>query len=233
MNISADRQGISVIIPVYNESQNIDTLLDSLMPMKEHCEIIFVDGGSSDDTAKRIESRGGLVVCSPQKGRANQMNYGASLVKGEILWFLHADSIPPRAALSRIRDVLNSGYSIGCFPIRFDSKCPLMFFNALLSNLRVHIRNIAFGDQGIFLRRTLFEALNGYAAIPLMEDYQLSLDVTKAGLRIGMAKGSITTSERRYVTYGRLRTIRRMQTLQRRFRRGDDIEEIARAYNAK
>ena len=233
MNTLEDRERISVIIPVYNESRNIDTLLGSLMPMKGQCEIIFADGGSSDDTVKRIEDNGGVVVRCPKKGRANQMNHGASLAKGEILWFLHADSIPPAAALSQIRKILNSGHKIGCFPVRFDSKCPLMFLNALLSNLRVRLRNIAFGDQGIFLYRTLFEELNGYAAIPLMEDYRLSMDVTKAGLRIGMARGKMTTSQRRYLEYGRLRTIWRMQVLQRRFRRGDDIEEIARAYSAK
>ena len=227
-----DSGRISIIVPVYNEGRKMDKLLDFLMPLRGQCEIFFVDGGSSDDTVKQIADRGGTVAVSPQKGRAYQMNHGASLSSGEILWFLHADSFPPAAALCQIREVFAAGYKIGCFPIRFDSQHPLMVLTALLSNLRVRMRNIAFGDQGIFLHKALFEALGGYAAIPLMEDYQLSLDVTKATLRIGMARGKIITSQRRYLAQGRLKTIGRMWSLQRRFRQGDSIEEIARAYNS-
>ena len=224
---------ISIIIPVYNESENIGAFLEYLPALRDQCEIIFVDGGSSDDTVRQIEGSGGTVLISPDKGRANQMNYGASHANGDILWFLHADSAPPKNALSLIRDVINKGYKAGCFPIRFDSRHPLMFIIAFLSNfLRVRIRNIAFGDQGIFILRSLFQELGGYAVIPLMEDYQLSLDVKKANLKFGMAKGKIVTSGRRYKMYGIVKTTRRMQILQRKFRRGDDIEEIARMYDS-
>jgi len=224
-------QSISVIVPVYNESAGVGGLLRFLSPLREQCEIIFVDGGSSDDTAKTIGDRGFTVVSSPQKGRAYQMNHGASLSGGDILWFLHADSLPPDGALTHIRDVLGSGYEIGCFPMRFDSIHPLLLIISFLSNnLRTRKRNIAFGDQGIFLQRWLFEEVGGYAAIPLFEDYQLSLDITKNGLKFGMAKKKITTSARRYREHGRTRTMLRMWWLQIRFTRGDDIEEIARAY---
>ncbi|MDR0491381.1 MAG: TIGR04283 family arsenosugar biosynthesis glycosyltransferase [Oscillospiraceae bacterium] len=222
---------ISIIIPVYNESASINIFLERLAPLKNHCEIFFVDGGSGDDTVQRIKEYGGVVVSSAEKGRARQMNYGASFANGEILWFLHADSLPPATALDMIRRVLDRGYKIGCFPLRFDSSHPLMFLNAFMSNLRVRIRNIAFGDQGIFIRKDLFEDIGGYAAIPLMEDYRLSMDVTNMGLHIGMAAGKIVTSERRYLKNGRLKTIRRMWALQRSFRCGADIEEIAQAYD--
>lgn len=234
MPTSKDRARISVIIPTYNESSGIGAMLGFLSPLIGRCEIIFVDGGSSDDTIKRIESfriwDRPPVFISPKKGRANQMNYGASLAAGEILWFLHADSIPPVAALPQILKVMDSGYKIGCFPMRFNSRHPLMLLTAMLSNMRVRIRKIAFGDQGIFIRKDFFDELGGYAAIPLMEDYRLSIAVKKAGIPIGMASGYIRTSERRYVNNGRLKTIWRMWMLQLRFRRGDDIEEIARAY---
>ena len=226
-----DKDIISVIIPVYNESKGLDALFALLAPFKNRCEIIFVDGGSSDGTARLVEEKGGMVLHSP-KGRANQMNCGAAAASGEILWFLHADSAPPPDALSQIREVLGRGYSIGCFPLRFSSKHPYMIIHAWMSNnIRVRLLNIAFGDQGIFLRRALFEELGGYAPIPLMEDYKLSLDARKAGHSIGMARGAITTSDRRYQANGRLRTMWRMQVLQRRFRRGDSIEEIAKAYD--
>jgi len=204
-------------------------LFARLLPLKSRCKIIFVDGGSSDGTPTLIEERGGIVIHS-RKGRANQMNCGAKAANGEVLWFLHADSIPPANAVLLIMDVLNSGHEIGCFRLRFAGKHPLMFANALLSNLRVCLRGIAFGDQGIFLKKTLFEKLGGYAEIPLMEDYRLSLDARNAGYSIGMAKGSIVTSARRYVENGILKTALRMQVLQHRFRRGDDTEEIAKDY---
>jgi len=224
------KQSISVIIPVYNESERIGVLLEYFAPIRKQCEITFVDGGSSDDTVKQIEDKGFKAVCSPKKGRANQMNYGASLAKGEVLWFLHADSIPPAGALSQVHVVLGKGFCAGCFHIRFDSRHPLMLLNAFLSNLRVLIRKIAFGDQGIFIKRELFEKLGGYADIPLMEDYRLSMDIKKEKIPVGIAKGAITTSERRYLANGRLKTMLHMQKLQRKFRRGDDIEEISKAY---
>ena len=228
-----DRPVISVIIPVYNESKGLEALFALLAPFKNRCEIIFVDGGSSDGTAELIEEQGGLVLRS-QKGRANQMNFGAAAARGEVLWFLHADSAPPSDALSQILDVLGRGYRIGCFRIRFCSRHPFMAIHAWMSNnLRLRILNIAFGDQGIFMERALFDELGGYAPIPLMEDYKLSMDAGKAGYSIGIARGAITTSDRRYQAGGRLRTMWRMQVLQRRFRRGDSVEEIAKAYNQR
>ena len=224
------KPGVSVIIPVYNESKGIGALFEALKPLESRCEIIFVDGGSSDGTAKHLEEKGGVVIHSP-KGRANQMNRGAFEASGDILWFLHADSIPPSNAISQIYDVLGKGYRIGCFPLRFSSNHPFMFIHALMSNQRVRVLNIAFGDQGIFLQKSLFKELGGFAPIPLMEDYKLSMDARKAGHKIGMAAGTIVTSARRYQANGRLKTMWQMQVLQHRFRRGDDIEEIAHAYN--
>ena len=222
---------ISIIVPVENESEAIGALLELLKPMKERCEIIFVDGGSNDDTVSQIESMGYKAVQAPVKGRANQMNHGASISGGDVLWFLHADSSPPEDALIQIGNVINKGCKAGCFRIKFDSKHPLMLYNSIASNMRVRIRKIAFGDQGIFIRRQLFEELGGYAPIPLMEDYQLSEDIKKAGLAFRLAKGKIKTSARRYRKYGMLKTMLMMQALQRRYRRGHDPEEIAKAYD--
>ena len=226
------QKSISIIIPVYNESPGISVFAELIKPLEKQCEIIFIDGGSSDDTMARLKQSGAEVLSSPKKGRANQMNLGASVSSGEILWFLHADSIPPPEAPAQIREVIERGYKIGCFRLRFDTKSPIMHLTALLSNqLRVKIRNIAFGDQGLFIHRDLFESIGGYAAIPLMEDYQLSLDITKAGYRLGLAKGKIITSQRRYLKGGRLKTILTMWSLQHKFRRGEDITAIAKEYN--
>ena len=223
---------ISVIVPIYNESSNIDKLRSLNAFLGCDCEMLFVDGGSSDDTVALLENEGIMVIKAPEKGRANQMNYGASIASGDILWFVHSDSIIPADPVSMIRRVLAKGSKIGCFRLRFDSKSLLMHLTAWLSNLRVKTRGIAFGDQGIFIKKDLFTEIGGYAPIPLMEDYRLSLDVKQAGYKIGIARGKIITSERRYLKGGRWKTIRMMWSLQKQFRRGNDIEEIARRYEA-
>ena len=240
LNSSSNKPGISIIIPIYNESDNIGDLLGFLLSIKGDCEIIFVDCGSSDDTVKKISDWIGedtsspcFLLLAPKKGRANQMNYGASLAQCGILWFLHADSIPPEDALNQIRKIINNGHSFGCFRIRFDSKHPLMLYNTLMSNFRAKVRKIAFGDQGIFISKEIFEEIGGYSSIPLMEDYELSAKMKCAGYSLKVAKGSIKTSQGRYLANGRLRTMLRMQILQHRFRRGDDIEKIAADYEIR
>ena len=230
----SQKKRISIIIPVYNESSSISVLVYQLTDLKDSCEIIFVDGGSGDDTVSQIEDLGFRAVVSPQKGRANQMNHGTKLSSGEILWFLHADSVFPQDALQQITEAIEAGHQIGCFRLKFDCKSPLMRFTAFCSNnIRTAIRNIAFGDQGIYIERGLFEKLGGYANLLLMEDFQLSLDVKKAGIRIKLLKGKITTSARRYKQGGRLKTIFLMWHLQRRFRKGDSVEKIEKIYNRK
>lgn len=228
MNIKPDKK-ISIIIPVYNEESTIKKLIDNLDQFKEYCEIIFVDGGSIDETNKIIEKNYSLVY-SPKKGRSNQMNYGAALSKGDILLFLHADSLLPRDGLIQIHRIINKGYKVGCFKISFDSRSLLMKICGFMSNLRVRIRNIAFGDQGIFISRSYFYELGGFAEIPLMEDYQLSMDINSNGEKIALGKTKIKTSERRFVEMGRLNTMIRMQKLQYMYRKGESIELIASLY---
>ena len=228
MNIELDKK-ISIIVPVYNEASTIDELIESLEQFKDYCEIIFVDGGSTDGTNRIIEEKHRLVY-SPKKGRSFQMNYGASLSKGDILLFLHADSFLPSDALNQIQKIIFQGYKVGCFKIKFDSRNILMKICGFMSNLRVRLRNIAFGDQGIFISRSYFYELGGFAEIPLMEDYQLSMDIKADGEKIALAGTKIKTSERRFVKNGRLRTMARMQRLQYMYRKGEDIEVIAKLY---
>lgn len=228
MSINLDSK-ISIIIPIYNEASSISSLMDGLEQFKEDCEIIFIDGGSSDGSPQIIQERY-RVVSSPKKGRANQMNYGASLSKGDILFFLHADSILPKDVLIQIHNIISEGYKVGCFKLKFKSVHPLMKICGFMSNLRVLLRNIAFGDQGIFIRRDYFYELGGFKEIPLMEDYQLSMTIKAKGEKIALAKSKIETSERRFTKNGRLKTMARMQRLQHMYRKGMDIEVIANLY---
>lgn len=224
-----NKKEISIIIPIYNESQTLEALLENLEQFKDQAQIIFVDGGSQDDTCKKLEEDHYLIRAE-KKGRANQMNEGARLSQGDILLFLHADSRLEAGALDEVRTIIDRGYQVGCFSIKFDSKSPLMWICGHMSSLRVRLRNIAFGDQGIFIRRDFFDQLGGFEAIPLMEDYQLSMDIKKKGQKIVLAKTRIWTSERRFKENGRLKTMAKMQRLQHLYRRGMDAESLAKEY---
>lgn len=228
MNINQDKK-ISIIIPIYNEASTINELMINLAQFKDQCEIIFVDGGTSDGSDKIIQEEYRLVL-SPKGGRANQMNYGASLSKGDILLFLHADSLLPEDALSQIQKITSKGSKVGCFRIKFQSQSILMKICGFMSDLRVLLRNIAFGDQGMFIRKGYFNELGGFKELPLMEDYQLSMDIKADGEKIALVKSKIETSERRFVENGRLETMARMQRLQYMYRKGVNIEVIANLY---
>lgn len=218
---------ISVIIPVYNEISTIDALIGQLEAICEPWEVIFADGGSTDGTEDRIPEKYSLIHCD--KGRANQMNAGAEASRGEILFFLHCDSIIPKDAAFQIERIMKK-YRAGCFGIKFTSSSFLMKCCQFLSNFRVRFYNVAFGDQGIFIERELFFKLGGFPLIPIMEDYQLSLTLRKNRIRIGMTDERIITSDRRYREGGKIKTMWKMYKLRRYYRKGTDIEVIAEMY---
>ena len=163
---------ISIIIPIYNEEKTIEKLLATLEPVKGRCEILFVDGGSTDKTLELLGNR--YPVLHSEKGRAKQMNAGAKASKGEILFFLHCDSELPKTALEEIELVMKN-HRAGCFGIAFHSWNFFMFTCRVSSNHRVFDRKIMFGDQGIFLERKLFFEAGMFPELPIMEDYQFSL----------------------------------------------------------
>ena len=218
---------LSLIVPVLNEAQKIDGFLAQLQGLSGDWEVIFADGGSTDGTAERIAAHYPVVHCP--KGRARQMNEGARHAGGQVLLFLHCDSVLPRDLCAQVEEVIRRGYRFGCFRIRFDSSHPWMRCCSFCSNLRVRLRKIAFGDQGIFLTRELFDQIGGFADLPIMEDYKLSMDL-KGKVPLGQTRGYLTTSARRFQQGGMLRTMWKMQVLQHRFRKGCPAQEIARLY---
>lgn len=220
---------LSIVVPIYNEERVIDRLLDQLRPLRETCEVILVDGGSTDGTLARIDDA--FTVIRAPKGRGGQLNAGARAATGAVLLFLHADSVLPLDPVGEIERVMRT-HRVGCFGVRFEPSSPLMRICAALSNFRCYVRRIMFGDQGIFIERALFLEVGGFPDLPLMEDYRFSLDLRRRGLRPGATRGRITTSARRFgtTTRSRLRTMMQMAHLRRLYRRGATIEEIARRY---
>ena len=218
---------ISLIVPVYNESTTIDPMLSQLDMLPGEWDILFADGGSRDDTLAKIGSR--YRVLNSSRGRANQMNYGAANASSEILWFVHCDSVLPKDAHAQISQAIAQGRQWGCFHIGFDYDGPFMGCNTYLSNCRAR-RGIAFGDQGIWVRKVVFDAMGGFPDLPIMEDYEFSLRMKAANIPICQLPGRIITSGRRYEKRFPLLTMWQMYHLRCLYRKGVDIQEIARRY---
>ena len=227
-----DKLKISIIIPVYNEEKTIVNLQSKLHSLYEKCEIIFVDGGSTDATLSLIDKK--YKLFSSEKGRANQMNKGALESSGDVLLFLHSDSTLPKNALRQIKKVMKD-YEAGCFGISFNTRSILMKICALMSNYRVGIGHIMFGDQGIFIDRTVFFNIGMFPSLPIMEDYQLSLTLKSKKIKTAMTKSHITTSDRRFTgnSIDKLKLMLKMYRLRSMYRKGVDIEKIASLYKDK
>lgn len=220
---------ISIIVPIYNEEKTIRLLLNQLRTIKDRCEIILVDGGSTDRTLEYIDSD--FRVLHSEKGRAKQMNVGAKESTGDILFFLHCDSELPKKPLEQIRYVMKD-YRVGCFGIAFHSKNFFLFTCRVISNHRIKDRNVVFGDQGIFLERKLFFDMGMFPELPIMEDYQFSLKLKERGERIGITPKRIYTSDRRFPkgTIPKLREMWKMNRLRKKYRDGMEIQLLADMY---
>ncbi len=193
---------ISVIPPALNEAKHIGRSLDSIGMQEGEFEIIVVDGCSTDGTAD-VARRYARVITSEQRGRAIQMNAGARHACGEVLVFLHADSCFPRHALSTLRSALVNPRIIGgTFTLRFDSQRFLLRVIAFFTRFR--FRFFHYGDQGIFVRRTIFEELGGFKQMPMMEDIDFLQRLHRRG-RVILIKQPVTTSARRFLCHGIIR----------------------------
>ena len=216
---------ISIITPIYNESAKIETFLQELEKLTGDFEVLFADGGSTDDTVSKIPGVYRVIPCG--KGRAVQMNTAAKEASGDYLWFVHCDS---RIPAEGIRQIEHSGADFGCFHIGFDYDGPFMGCNTFMSNRRAIMDHIAFGDQGIWIKRDLFLAQGGFPELPIMEDYEFSRQMKRQKIRLKVLPGRIITSGRRYQTNHPLKTMWSMIWLRHLYRRGMDIQEIARRY---
>lgn len=191
---------ISVIIPTLDEAQYIERTLLSVQLQDEPMEIIVVDGGSTDGTPEyaALHAR----VLKAQRGRAAQMNAGARLATGDVLFFLHADThLPPDALRATRRALSDDRVEAGTFRLAFDRRTPLLKVYALATHLP-WIR-LAFGDRGLFVRHDVFEAVGGYPGWPLFEDLELARRLhARGGFRF--LHQQVITSARRFMHRGTL-----------------------------
>ncbi len=228
----AGLQDVSVVIPALNEAQTIDLTLAALAPLRRSGgEVIVADGGSSDNTREIAATLCDRVIEAPQ-GRARQMNAGAAVARGDLLWFLHADSPPSPAVLQEIARAGKDGTLWGRFDIRLSGKGLLLRLTEWLMNRRSHLTGICTGDQGIFVRRTQFESSGGYADIALMEDIELSRRLRQHAWPRRL-RGPLPTSSRRWEDHGVIRTILTMWRLRLAYYLGADPDKLARIYRGK
>jgi len=220
---------LSVVIPVRNEAQALPGLLDDLADLRATgAELILVDGGSSDGTCELALGRvDQLLRTAP--GRALQMNAGAAVARGEYLWFVHADTRVSVESLESLQGALKERPLWGRFDVRLSGPgLALQVIGAMIS-LRSRLSGVASGDQGIFVARQHFEAMGGYAQMPLMEDLQLCRRL-KALARPRCLRPPLSTSSRRWEQHGIWRTVVLMWCLRLAYYCGASPEKLARQY---
>ncbi len=198
---------ISIIVPVLNEEKGIGSLLSYLHQNAQtpnDIELIVVDGGSSDATIANVNAYmgtiPGLALHTSGKGRARQMNAGARHAKGDILYFLHADSYPPRHYDHHIRAQINSGNSAGCFRMKFDSGHWWLRLAGWLTRFRW--RACRGGDQSLFISKRLFEEIGGYNESYIIYEDNILINELYSREQFVVIPQWLTSSARKYRNNG-------------------------------
>jgi rSAM/selenodomain-associated transferase 2 len=223
---------ITVIIPVLNEAEGINGLISHLRDLEggKDVGIIVVDGDPAGCTIMAIRDAG-VVTAIGERGRAVQMNRGAALAEGDILLFLHADTLLPRNAFTRIQQAFQEAeYVAGCFDLGIRSAQKIFRITERYVSLRTRITRIPFGDQAIFIRRGYFERIGGYREFPIMEDVELMRRIRGQDNKICIIPEKALTSARRWEREGVLVATFRNWMLQTLYCCGVSPKHLARFY---
>jgi len=195
---------ISVIIPTLNEEASLSVALRQLAERSD-VELIVIDGNSIDRTVKIAQQFTPFVFVT-RPGRARQMNLGARHATGDILLFLHADTVLQPGALDELqRRIISDGAVGGAFDLNIDSPRRLCKVAAKVASRRSRVLRLPYGDQGIFVWRQVFDALGGFPEIPIMEDIAFARRLRRAG-RLTFLRSGLIASGRRWNTNGVVKT---------------------------
>lgn len=219
---------LAVIIPTLNEAAHLGETLERVARGQSQ-EIIVADGGSTDGTCAVARQMGARVLEAP-RGRARQMNAAAAVASSELLLFLHADTWPPEGYAGVIRDHLNHSTVVaGAFRFALREPVPGRRLLEGLVLARCRCFGTPFGDQGLFVRRDLFQAVGGFADWPLLEDVEILRRMRRHG-RVGLAAAPARTSSRRWQERGVLRTFFTNQIVMLAYYTGVSPDRLARFY---
>lgn len=226
---------IAAVIPTLDEEIALRTTLPRLLQLLEGPgqgaidQIVLVDGGSKDHTLRIAEAAGVRVVHAP-RGRGPQLNAGAAASEAEILWFLHADSVPPAQGAAKIRQALAGGAVGGAFVLRFDGQARLYRLGEWVVARRSRRHGMALGDQGQFVRRDAFDAIGGFPDWPILEDLEFIRRLRRHG-RLAILEPPMLTSARRYRQGGLVRTTARNWLIFALYHLGVPVASLARLYH--
>jgi rSAM/selenodomain-associated transferase 2 len=196
---------LSIIVPVLNEAALIAGFLQKLRAVGPALEIIVVDGGSSDETRAIAQPLADYLITAP-RGRASQMNAGARMARGGVLWFVHVDSEVPTDSIARIQTAMADLRVVGgCFRLRFPRRELIYRVSDSLGNVGVSVFGFALGDHGIFCRRSAFHDVGGYPEVPILEDAEIYRRLRRQG-RMLQLRGEIISNPRAYESHGVYRT---------------------------
>jgi rSAM/selenodomain-associated transferase 2 len=217
---------ISIVVPTLDEAATVAATLGRLRE-PEVLEVIVVDGASADDTRSIAARLADRVIVAP-RGRAAQMNAGARAARGDILFFLHADTLVPRGFAAAIVEACARAVG-GRFDVELDA--PGLAFRVIerAINLRSRWSGLFTGDQGLFIRRTVFEALGGFPDEPLLEDLALSRSLKRRG-EVAALRERLRTSARRWQRDGVARTVARMWWIRALYALGVPPRRLAELY---
>lgn len=219
---------LSIIIPTYNEVAIIGKLVGYLRKHSPAAEIIVTDGGSSDNTLALAIQQGATALQSPQKGRAAQMNYGASMATGDVFYFVHADTLPPISFTKDIEVAIEQGYSLGRYQTRFDSNKFVLRLNAFFT--RFNLFECYGGDQSLFMQRQLFEKIGGFdASLRIMEDYEIVTRANAVG-KYKIMDGKVLVSARKYDTNSWWQVQKANYTIVKMYKQGASQNEMVERY---
>jgi rSAM/selenodomain-associated transferase 2 len=220
---------VSVIIPTLNEAA---TIVQALRQLKtQHCDEIIVADAMSPDGTAGLARRESVVVVDSSRGRGVQQNRGAAASSGDVLVFLHADCRLENGAIAVLRQYLARHPRVpgGCFRMRIEDSHPLYRAIDTAAHLRAGLLGLPYGDQGIFIRRSVFESLGGFPETPLMEDVLISLKLRHEG-RLAVLPARILVSPRRWRQCGIIRQTLKNWALTAAAALGVSTDYLARFY---
>lgn len=229
--INKRTSSLSIIIPTLNEAETIPSLVEYVQRASE-AEIIVVDGGSTDDTVQLAKESGAKIITS-SPGRAGQMNKGAKAAQGDILLFLHADTLLPHGFDTHIRLTLQNPHTVaGAFSLHINGPSPGLRIVELITNFRSRYLQMPYGDQGIFVRAGFFRFMGGFPDLPIMEDFAFMRHIRSYG-RIVTLKVPVCTSARRWDSLGIIQTTIINQAIILGYLAGISPQRLSRWYHKK
>jgi len=222
---------ISVVVPIHSEGPEITSVLDRFCLGPAEAELLIADTGARPETLAALRKIGARVL--PQSGtRGAALARAARDARGEILFFLHADSRPPEDALALISRTVAEGANAGAFSLAYERAGPAMRWIAWWANRRSRLAKLPFGDQGIFCRRDVYERIGGFRDLPICDDLDLVVRLRKAGRFVVRPEKTIT-SPRRYVENGAARRVLRNWKVIAGYFAGVSPETLTRWYGVR